>query len=51
MTNELMGPPRPGPIVVVSTKGLYLKIRVDDDLDLAILQAVIKRAEAKRYGR
>jgi len=48
---KLMGPPQPGPIVKIQAPGIKLYLRVDDPIDLEILQLVLARAEQRRYAK
>jgi len=47
----LMGPPQPGPMITVKDSGIYLSIRINEPIDLEILQIVLARIERRRYGK
>lgn len=48
---KLMGPPEPGPVVRIVGSGIDVYIKINDDLDAAIVDEVLRLANRRRYGK
>ena len=46
----LMGPPRPGPVVTIHGKGVFISMVVNDDTDEEIVGLVMQLAQRRRYS-